>query len=392
MATQDSKLENLSEKLNSYTELGGLVTIQDQLARYNDLTSQRKVLSRVFGALGVMLPQGADEVKLSELRVDLDTNLISMEGQTDAKVAPLIDYRVLEAFKKSVDLTKYDYGRYVDANGDEIPTQCVDEANAEGSAYREGDSYYAWWDLRIPGCEGLKIGERGDAKLRYSEKAEVETGKVTVKVPVTVSEGSEEQSENNNESIDENNDSDNGDEDSDRNDDSSEEEYVSVEKEMPVRVKIWRTPRFDNWYKEGKMSLDGAISGIEHFESKCYNYSGTEADKTVRWESSNDCMLAPDGLEISGSSNGRDDSDNLVLRFTASVNFTKEFFSFANKHMIAIGPLGQNVTDSFVQIGGMFTKATQACAEDDPECLNNTNNNGGRENDKGEFSDDEEER
>lgn len=81
----------------------------------------------------------------------------------------------------------------------------------------------------------------------------------------------------------------------------------------------------------------------------------------------------------------------MVLRFTASVNFAEEFFSFSNKHMIAIGPMGQNVTDSFVQIGGMFTKATQACAEDDPECLNNTGNNGGRENDEGEFNDEQKE-
>ena len=91
----------------------------------------------------------------------------------------------------------------------------------------------------------------------------------------------------------------------------------------------------------------------------------------------NNCILAPDGLEITSSANGRDESDNLVLRFTASVTFTSEFFRFANKHMIAIGPMGQNVTDSFLQIGGMFTQQAQPCEETDTECLNNRGNSGG---------------
>lgn len=82
--------------------------------------------------------QGSDDVKLSELRVNLETSIVTMEGQADAKVAPLIDYRVLEAFKKSVELTKYDYGRYVDIDGKEIPTQCIKESDDEGNALRQG--------------------------------------------------------------------------------------------------------------------------------------------------------------------------------------------------------------------------------------------------------------
>ena len=114
MASQDKRLGVMSDKLMGYEELGDLVTIQSQLARLDDISDKKTILSRVFGALGVMLSQGEDFVKLSELRVDLDSNFLRMEGQTDARVAPLIDYRVLEAFKKSAALTKYDYGRYVD--------------------------------------------------------------------------------------------------------------------------------------------------------------------------------------------------------------------------------------------------------------------------------------
>lgn len=88
-------------------------------------------------------------------------------------------------------------------------------------------------------------------------------------------------------------------------------------------------------------------------------------------------MFAPDGLEVASSSNARNESNNLVLKFTASLNVAPEFFSFQNKHMIAIGPMGQNVTDSYLQIGNMFTKAATECDENDTECLNNAANNGG---------------
>lgn len=93
MASQDKRLGVMSDKLMGYEELGDLVTIQSQLARLDDISDKKTLLSRVFGALGVMLSQGEDFVKLSELRVDLDSNSLRMEGQTDARVAPLIDYR-----------------------------------------------------------------------------------------------------------------------------------------------------------------------------------------------------------------------------------------------------------------------------------------------------------
>ena len=261
MHNQDSKLKLMSDKLNGYDEFDDLITIQDQLGRYSEILQKRAVVSRVFGALGVMLPQGSDEVKMSELKVTLDTDTINMEGQADAKVAPLIDYRVLEAFKKSVDLTKFDYGRYVDVDGKEIPTQCIVAADESGNAFRDGDSYYAWWDLKIPGCEATERSlnqSENDAEFHFSSTAEVETEEVEeVKQPDVNPMNPLEPS-------------------------TTEPEVVMVEK--PVRVKIWRTPQFDAWYQEGYMSTDGKIDGVEHFNSECYVYSGSVlGGGGVRW-------------------------------------------------------------------------------------------------------------
>ena len=379
MASQDGKLETMSAKLLGYEELGDLVTIQNQLDKLQDLSQNKTVLSRVFGALGVMLPAGDDVVQLSELRVDLSTNALRMEGQADARVDPLIDYRVLESFKKGVELTKYDYGRYVDANGTEIPTWCINEAGLDGSAYREGDSYYAWWDLSTEGCAAVKQGktvdEESEVQLVYSDSAQVES--VEEEVPLEQLSGlniTVTTDENGNSVVD-------------------PESLAAAGVEMRVegdvtryfrqrvtRVKVWRTPQFTTWYNGGEMELNGVITGVEHFESACINYSGVQQDNSVRWTSVNDCMLAPGGLTIVSSSNGRDESDNLVLRFTATVEIEPEFFAFQDKHMLAIGPMGQNVTDSYVQIGGMFTQAATECEEGDTECWSNAANAGGGTN------------
>lgn len=381
---QDKKLETMSSKLNSFSELNDVLTIQSQLSSIEDIIEQKTVLVRVFGALAAMLPQGADFMKFSELTINMENNLLRLDGQADAKVDPLIDYRVLESFKKGASLTKYDYGRYYDADGNQLPTYCIEETDEEGNAYHEGENFYAWWNLTIAGCAGSQLGGKPveGAQYHYSSKAEVEMGE-----PEDDGEGTticDENGENcvtqgdgENEDIWDESDTEGDSGETEGEDESEEEEKGPV----PVKVKIWRTPQFDAWYDLKYMSLDGTISGIEHFASECYRYSGEDAvnssgKKYIRWNSLNNCMLVPDGLEVTDSSNGRDENDSLVLKFSGQMTFAEAFFSFQNKHMIAIGPLGQNVTDSYLQIGNMFTKEAEECAPDDMECLTNTSNRG----------------
>lgn len=373
MANQDGKLETLSAKLMGYEELGDIVTIQDQLDKLRQIQGNKMVLSRVFGAMNVMLPQGGDSVQLSNLRVDFSTSSLRLEGQADARVAPLIDYRVLESFKKGVALTKYDYGNYVDVNGAEIPTWCVSESDADGSAFKTGESYYAWWDLSGEDCaahrQGSAVKEGSEDELVFSKDAEVESVEEEVTAEVLESEGVEiETQEDGTVSV--------SDETVEVRTRENGEQYFVRKKVM--RVKIWRTPQFDKWFTAGLMDVNGEIRDIEHFQSVCTTYSGVvQSGDKPRWTSDNACMLVPNGLTILSSSNGRDASDNLVLRFTASMEIEPEFFAFSNKHMVAIGPMGQNVTDSYVQIGGMFTEGARECQSGDTECLTNASNTGG---------------
>ena len=402
IASQDRRLDLMSEKLNSFDELESLLTIQGQLEGISGILDKKKVVSRVFGALGVMLPQGADSVRLSELNLDLSNNLLQIEGQADAHTDPLIDYRVLESFKKGVSLTRYDYGDYVDADGNVIPTYCISETDEDGNAYKLGDNYYAWWDLTIEGCEASQRGGESvdGARFVYSSTAEVEKGiKGEEPTIVVVCDGTTGRCEEKPiDGVEENVDPEVPVEESPEGDENSEDsEEDEKNKIIPLRVRVWRTPQFTSWYDTGKMSLAGAINNVEHFQSACYAYTGIEIasssnsqsggsssgdakdkDKksNVKWTSTNDCMLAPEGLENVESANARDQSDNLVLKFSGNIILAPEFFSFKNKHMIAVGPYGQNVTDSYVQIGDMFTQEAKECAPDDTACLNNAVNRG----------------
>ena len=333
MVSKKAKIDEMSEKLSQYSNLGEFLTIQGQLNGISTIDDERQVLSRVFNVLDSMVPRGSDKVEISQLNIDLQTSTISMDAQADAGQDPLIDYRVLESFKKGVGLTKYDYGRYVDEGGEEIPTICIVESDSDGNIYQENGSIYALWYKNQEGCNPT-------AEALAAEQSEEESN-----------EENEEKTEN--------------------------EEEDEEEKNQDEQVKIWRTPQFNEWYKDEKMSLEGTIENVPHFESRCINYAGIEMENSnnVRWSASNeDCMFTEDGLSVQDSSNGKDANDNLVLRFSASVEVNPAIFNFQNKHMMIIGPVGQDVTDSYKQIEGMFAKRAEDCAEGDLECATNTVN------------------
>ena len=137
------------------------------------------------------------------------------------------------------------------------------------------------------------------------------------------------------------------------------------------------------------MSLDGKISNVAHFESACITYSGdtSQSSTNPKWTSDNQCLLVHDdyndteGINIIESSNGRDTSNELVLRFSASIYLDSNAFQFNNHHMLALAPSGyHNVTDSYVQIQAMFGQRASDCEAGDNACQTNSNNSNGGNN------------
>ena len=327
-----STLDSLSLKFNSYSDLDEFLTIKDQVGNISTLTNNKKVLSRTFNILSALIPTGADTITVSELNVNLsgDQPTFSFDAQANAGREPFIDYNVLDSFKKSMQYMRYDYGNYVDKNGATIPAYCMIETGADGATFMDpSKGIYAFWTINAEGCNPSK-----DTKVS----------------------------------------------------DYSTEEY-----EGQQVVRIWRTPQYSDWYKqtqvEGQpyMSLNGQISGVEHFESACITYTGNDSHNAAspKWiESNESCLLVPggtDGIKVSDSSNGRGAGDELVLRFSAVISLAPAVYNFTNSHVLAIAPSGRrNVTDSYVQVQAMFGERARDCADGDTACSTNTNNvNGG---------------
>ncbi len=151
-------------------------------------------------------------------------------------------------------------------------------------------------------------------------------------------------------------------------------------------VKIYRTPQYNTWYDKKYMTQDGAISGIEHFESKCITYYATkDKNGNLKWNSENNkCLLVNKIFVPDDHSNGRGADNELVARFSAQITINPEAYKFKNKHVLAFGPEGRhNVTDSYNQIQAMFSERAKECTEEDTECQkeeNENNENGEKQN------------
>ncbi|MBR2855714.1 hypothetical protein IKE99_02100 [Candidatus Saccharibacteria bacterium] len=369
----DSKkntIDNLSEKLNSYSDLKDFLTVRDQLGDIKQLTDNKKVLSRTFNILSALLPTGNDTIRISELNVNLaaDSPAFDFEAQANAGQEPFIDYNVLDAFKKSMKYMRYDYGSYVDKDGNKIPAYCMVETSNDGSILNDGNrGIYAYWAIEGEGCDPNSISGQN--------QSETESGSDSSSASSNLSAAG----------------------------------YETEQYDGQNVVRIWRTPQFSEWYKtsNGLMDLSGQISGVSHFESSCTTYTGYDdpsfvpaSDETVlakigniTWVSKNtSCLLVPEeeaGINIYDSSNGRDENNELVLRFSSTIDFAPEVFDFNNTHMLALAPSGRrNVTDSYVQIQAMFGERAADCAAGDATCAaaeaeNNANNSNSNTNASG---------
>lgn len=332
---QTERLKMMSQTINSYDDLNEFLTIQNQLNSIDKISKSRADYSRIFNLIDTLVPENGDEISFSEINVNLAENSIRFKAQADAKVEPLIDYRVLEAFKKSMEFMKFDYGEYKNENNITIPSVCIIETDENGEILKDSETgdLYVIWTKGVSGCDPEDNGE---------EVTDEDGNTTFVKTEVV----------------------------------NILEDDVLRAREDENSVKIWRTPQFNDWYhgegKDNYINDSGEISGIEHFESACIEYELVGQ----RWTSSNKCNLITEELNISESSNGKG-PDGLVLMFTATVVYNPEAMLMKNKHMSFISPSGfANVTDSNLQIQKLFKEEADDCKNEDVDCANNEGGSG----------------
>lgn len=375
-------IKEMSTKINSYTDLSDFLTVRNQLDKLASISNDKLLLSRTFGILSAMLPTGEDKIKISALNVSFinKTPVISFEAQADAGKAPFIDYNVLDAFKKSMPYMRYDYGRYVDKFGKEIPAYCMIENGADGATLTDPEKgVYAMWMIDEEGCnpsEAETTMPEETTEKPEEEATEKNTDETTNETTTGETEGTTTEKTTPVEQTEQT---------------KPTEQPLETEKPVELKgkytgyeyedfngkmmVRIWRTPQYNEWNQNGHMTTDGRFVDIQHFESNCTKYSGNEdAEGNIKWTETNEsCLLVPggvDGMNIKESTNARDSSSHqLVLRFTASIELSIEAFRAKNKHLLAIAPSGRrNVTDSYVQIQAMFSKRAEDCLPGDTTC------------------------
>lgn len=94
----DAAIKSESDKLASVQDLSKTLTIQNQLTKISMLNSQKNIDSRIFDVLGAVIPPSPNNIQISNLRLDSEEGLITIEGQ-----APSGLYDTVETFKKTVE-------------------------------------------------------------------------------------------------------------------------------------------------------------------------------------------------------------------------------------------------------------------------------------------------
>lgn len=112
-ALADDAIKSESTKLAGVEDLSKVLTIQNQLTKISQLNDQKKINSRVFDMLQVVIPPKPNDVQLSSLAIDASASTITLQGQAANR------YEALDIFKKTIDGTVITY----DGGEGEDPTE-----------------------------------------------------------------------------------------------------------------------------------------------------------------------------------------------------------------------------------------------------------------------------
>jgi hypothetical protein len=93
----DAAIKDGANKLASVEDLSKTLTIQNQLTKISAMHADKKIDSRIFTVLSAIIPPSPNDIQISTLTIDSDTNTVSIEGQASNS------YAAVEVFKKTIE-------------------------------------------------------------------------------------------------------------------------------------------------------------------------------------------------------------------------------------------------------------------------------------------------
>lgn len=127
----DSAINKGSGELSAVQDLSSTLTIQNQLTKISGLNSNKKMYSRVFDLLNVIIPPSPNDIKISDLKIDSSSELITIEGQA------LNSYAAVEVFKKTIEGAKV---KYTDDNNTKQEVTLASSISTTNTSYGEDSS------------------------------------------------------------------------------------------------------------------------------------------------------------------------------------------------------------------------------------------------------------
>jgi len=127
----DTAIKQGSDKLTSVEDLSKTLTIQNQLTKINDLNDGKKIDSRIFDLLRAIIPPSPNDVQISNLTVDSDAGLITIEGQASNS------YAAVEVFRKTIEGAQI---KFTDASGVQQAITLASSVSTSNTSYGEDSS------------------------------------------------------------------------------------------------------------------------------------------------------------------------------------------------------------------------------------------------------------
>ena len=122
----DTAIQSGSQKLSQVQDLSKMLTIQNQLKRIGELNDTKTIDSRLFDVLSAVIPPAPNSVQVSQLSLDADQSLITIQGQTRG-------YDSMEVFKKTLDSSVI----IVNQDGTDQQVKLADSINTSDISYGE---------------------------------------------------------------------------------------------------------------------------------------------------------------------------------------------------------------------------------------------------------------